>query len=148
MNPELVIQLIIDKLKKGVPNGFSGLGIIFIDDNSDELPISPLLEGKQNFSKIRDEKSIVEFLIKISSYKDERHDGFHIISKTKGLLDISQYFSPPIPKLFENTIYNVGARFRTAQFGSICEKVSLIVIIGQSGDISVAKNGAVAVIKK
>ena len=66
-----------------------------------------------------------------------------MINIKNGLLSISQYFSPPISKSDENTVYDVGARYRTAQYGSLCKGVLIIIVVAQTGLISIAKNGII-----
>jgi hypothetical protein len=143
MKEELILQRIKERVRDGLPSDFTGLGIIVVNNADDSLPVSPLLKGANDFSSYKSENKIVDFLFEISSYLDKRHDGFHIVSKEQGLLRISQYFSPPIPKSFDNTVFDVGARYRTAQYGSLCKNVDLIVVVGQFGSISIAKNGLV-----
>ena len=141
MEQELIIKSVKARIEEGVPADFSGMGIILVDDKIDSLPIAPLLSDESDLSNYKKEKEIVDFLFEISRSGDKRHDGFHVISIRKGLINISQYFSPPIPKSAENTVYDVGARYRTAQYGSLCKGVLLIVVVAQTGLISIAKNG-------
>lgn len=148
MKEELILKRIKERVREGLPSDFTGLGIIVIDNNAAYLPISPLLKGVNNLSAYQAENEIVDFLFEISSCVDKRHDGFHIVSQEQGLLKISQYFSPPIPESFDNTVFDVGARYRTAQYGSLCKNVALIIVIGQSGSISIARNGLVETLGK
>ena len=148
MKQNLIIKLIKKHIEEEVDQNFSGLGLIMVNSDTDSLPISPLLKEKEDLSIYKNENEIVDFLFKISHYKDNRHDGFHIINQEKGLIKISQYFSPCIPKDYEGIIYDVGARYRTSQFGSLYESVSSIIIVSQSGKISIARNGTVEVLVK
>lgn len=141
MEQKLIIKGINARIKEGLPAGFSGMGVILIEDNTVTLPITPLLSAKCDLSSFRNEKEIVDFILGISNSSDKRHDGFHVISLKKGLLSISQYFSPPIPKFDKNTICDVGARYRTAQYGSLCKGILSIIVVAQTGLISIAKNG-------
>ncbi len=103
MEQELIIKSVKARIEEGVPADFSGMGIILVDDKIDSLPIAPLLSDESDLSNYKKEKEIVDFLFEISRSGDKRHDGFHVISIRKGLINISQYFSPPIPKSAKNT---------------------------------------------
>lgn len=146
MNQEILLKAIIEIVRKGVPTGFTGLGIILINKDIGTLPISPLLSEDGFHIEYLDAQAVVNFLFSISSLKDKRHDGFHVVNLDFGLLKISQYFSPLIPKGFNETVFDVGARYRTAQYGSLYENVTSIIIVSQKGEVSVAKNGVVDLI--
>lgn len=142
----ILLNIVIDKVNKGLPIGFTGLGIVLIDDEIGSLPVSPLLSEIGYQSKLLDATKIVDFLFSISNITDQRHDGFHIVSQKKGLSKISQYFSPTIPQDFNGTVFDVGARYRTAQYGSLYENVTSVIVVSQKGQISVAKDGVVELI--
>ncbi len=146
MKQEIFLKAITDSVSKGVPTGFTGLGIIFISEDIGTLPISPLLNEDGFNTADVDEQAIVNFLFSISNHKDKRHDGFHVVSQDLGLLKISQYFSPLIPEGFNDTVFNVGARYRTAQYGSLYENVASIIVVSQKGEVSIARNGIVELI--
>jgi hypothetical protein len=146
MKQEIFLKAISENLRTGVPTGFTGLGIIFVNKDIGTLPISPLLSEEEFSTAGLDAHTIVNFLLSISNLKDKRHDGFHVVSRDLGLLRISQYFSPLIPKSFNETVFNVGARYRTAQYGSLYENVSSIIIISQQREVYIAKNGVVELI--
>lgn len=148
MKLELFLKTISKVIRKGVPTGFTGLGIILIDKNVGTLPISPLLSEDFYQQNALDVQEIVNFLFDISNIKDNRHDGFHVVYQNTGLLKISQYFSPLIPTGFNETVFDVGARYRTAQYGSLYENVSSIIVINQKGEVSVAKDGFVELMVK
>jgi hypothetical protein len=120
--------------------GFTGLGIILCDD-LDSLPISPLLTSSNSLKMFSSESEIIKFLFQISNVNDKRHDGFHIVKlKSKSVL-FSQYFSPQLPPNFKSLIYNVGARYRTAQLGSLYENIKAIITVNQHCEIYVFRNG-------
>ncbi len=148
MKQELFLKAINDASKRGLPAGFTGLGIIFIDRDIGMLPISPLLSEDCYYVEAFDIQETVNFLFSISNVRDKRHDGFHVVSQDMRLLKISQYFSPLIPKGFNETVFDVGARYRTAQYGSLYENVSSIIVISQKGKVSIAKDGIVELIVK
>lgn len=146
MKQEIFFKAITESVRKGIPIGFTGLGIIFISDDLETLPISPLLSEDYFNTADLDAQAVVDFLFSISNLKDKRHDGFHVVSRDLGLLKISQYFSPKIPKGFNRTVFNVGARYRSAQYGSLYENVTSIIVISQKGEVSIARNGVVELI--
>lgn len=146
MKQEIFLKAIREIVRKGVPTGFTGLGIIFIKKDIGTLPISPLLSEDGPHIEDLDDQVVVNFLFAISNIKDNRHDGFHVVSKDLGLLKISQYFSPLIPKDFNGTVFDVGARYRTAQYGSLYENVTSIIVVSQNGEVSIAKNGIVELV--
>lgn len=146
MEQELIINSIKNRIEEGVPVDFSGMGVILVENGIHNLPITPLLSDENNFSNYKKENEIADFLFEISRIGDKRHDGFHVINLANGLLSISQYFSPPIQISCESTIYNVGARYRTAQYGSMCKGVLLIIVVAQTGLMSIAKNGIMEVL--
>lgn len=146
MKQEIFLKAICDIVRKGVPNGFTGLGIILIESNIGTLPISPLLSEDGFHKEDLEGLDVANFLISISNIKDKRHDGFHVVSENSRLLKISQYFSPLIPQGFNGTVFDVGARYRTAQYGSLYENVKSIIIVNQKGEVSIAKKGIVELI--
>lgn len=143
MKQEIFLKAIIENVRKGVPTGFTGLGIILINKDIGTLPISPLLRKDCLHEGYLDAQGVVNFLFSISNLKDKRHDGFHIVNCDVGLLKISQYFSPLIPNDLIETVFDVGARYRTAEYGSLYENVNSIIIVSQKGEVSVANNGTV-----
>ncbi|WP_111976843.1 diadenylate cyclase [Algibacillus agarilyticus] len=146
MKQEIFLKAICEIARKGVPTGFTGLGIILINEDIGMLPISPLLSEDGFYTENLDAKAVANFLFSISNIKDKRHDGFHVVSRDSRLLKISQYFSPLIPKGFNKTVFDVGARYRTAQYGSLYENVTSIIVVNQKGEVSIAKKGVVELI--
>lgn len=139
----------IDQLTKlGIPIGFTGLGIILVSGSVERLPISSLLSENCAYSNNNNEKDIVNFLFSLSNIVDNRHDGFHVVSLKTGELKISQYFSPMISLDSNKTVFDVGARYRSAQYGSLDENIDSIIVINQNGSISIARKGFVELIKK
>ncbi|MGL4579960.1 MAG: diadenylate cyclase [Shewanella xiamenensis] len=146
MQQEIFLKAICDIARKGVPTGFTGLGVILINNDIGTLPISHLLSEDGFLTEDLDAQNVVNFLFSISNIKDKRHDGFHVVSGDARLLKISQYFSPLIPKGFNGTVFDVGARYRTAQYGSLYENVTSIIVVSQKGEVSIAKKGVVELI--
>lgn len=143
MKEEKILDSIMDGIARGVSSDFTGLGIILVKDGLDTLPTAALLDEETYLEKYKTEEEIIKFLINISHVADKRHDGFHIISQKLGLIKICQYVSPEIPRDFKGTIFNVGSRYRAAQYGSLYENVCSIIIVSHSGVMSVARNGTV-----
>jgi hypothetical protein len=79
MKLELFLKTISELTSKGMPAGFTGLGIILIDQDIGTLPISPLLSEDGCKQNALDVQEIVNFLFDISNIKDNRHDGFRNI---------------------------------------------------------------------
>jgi hypothetical protein len=148
MDTDTITKHIEAHIEKGLPKGFSGMGIILVDNESSDLPVSSLLSSNYDLSKYNNDKEIIGFLFEISHVKDIRHDGFHIVDTNNGLLCISQYFGPVIPATDVKTVYDVGARYRTAQYGSLCKGVVAIIIVSQAGIISIAQKGCMETLEK
>lgn len=140
-------QEIIDSIKKNYTNQrrdiFSGFGIVVYKDTITRLPISPLLKDKKPIADDIDKnvETTINFLYEISGWDDARHDGFHFIKVNSGLTHVSQYFSPPIPSNFRHTTYNIGARYRTAQYGSLLSDVLSVIVQNKDGLLHILKQG-------
>lgn len=147
MEKESFIKAIDEFVGNGMCAEFSGLGVIIVKEEIGTLPISPLLSKSTDYSHLTNAQEIINFLFHISNVNDMRHDGFHVISLKFGLLRISQFFSPNIPTNFKETVFDVGARYRTAQYGSLHQSVASVIVINQTGEVSVAINGYVELIK-
>lgn len=146
MKQEIFLKAICEIARKGMHTGFTGLGVILIKKELGTLPISPLLSEGGFHTEDLDAQGVVNFLFSISNIKDKRHDGFHVVNGDYRLLKISQYFSPLIPRGFNGTVFDVGARYRTAQYGSLYENVTSIIVVSQKGEVSIAKKGVVELI--
>ena len=137
---------LIDSIKrnytKQVRDNFSGLGIVVYKNTIKGLPISPLLKGTKSLVEIdKNVDTTIKFLFEISRWDDIRHDGFHFIKVNYGLTHISQYFSPSIPSEFEHATFNVGARYRTAQYGSLLSNVLSVITLSKDGSLHTLKKG-------
>jgi len=124
-------------------DGFTGFGVVIIEQDFCTLPISPLLELSDNSIYVESMDEVNKFLFDVSRSGDIRHDGFHIYYPEKKVLVISQYFSPPIQSQINNVVYNVGARVRAAQYGSLCQGVLGVITVGNSGKIYQALDGVI-----
>ena len=140
-------QEIIASIKKNYTNQtrdyYSGFGIVVYKDTITRLPISPLLEDAKPIADDIDNnlEATINFLYEISGWDDTRHDGFHFIKVNSGLTHVSQYFAPPIPPSFRHTTYNVGARYRTAQYGSLLSDVLSVIVQNREGLLHILKQG-------
>lgn len=123
------------------PNDFTGVGLVVYKKQIELLPVVPLLQSSMLENPIIDASDILSFLISISRYKDYRHDGFHFAHVDSGLTHISQFFSPPIPRGYIANKFNVGARHRTSELGSLLENVVEVIVLDRGGSVSVFKNG-------
>lgn len=133
---EELIEL-LTKIQLQAGKDFSGIGII-VCDNPGNLPIFPIrLEDHA-----REQKSLIEIFIEISSSNSEFHDGFHIVSSKFELLKIAQYFSPPIE---ENATPNreriFGGRYLAALFGSFIPTIKATGIASNGFGVAVFQNG-------
>lgn len=134
-------NLIVTSLSGKKNKDFTGFGVVIINEDFRELPISSLLYEFDSYLAIESLESLNSFLFETSKSSDHRHDGFHIYNTEKKILAISQYFSPPIKKELNSIIYNVGARVRTAQYGSLCKGVLAIITVSNSGEVYLVVNG-------
>ena len=139
-------QEIIASIKKNYTNqirgNFSGFGIVIYKDTITRLPISPLRKDTKPLADIdKNVETTINFLYEISGWDDARHDGFHFIKVNFGLTHVSQYFSPPIPSNFRHTTYNIGARYRTAQYGSLLSDVLSVIVLNKDGLLHILKQG-------
>lgn len=120
---------------------FTGFGVVITNEEFNNLPISSLLYESNTYFSIGSMETLMDFLFKVSKFSDCRHDGFHVYDPEKKLIAVSQYFSPPINNEIKGIIYNVGARVRTAQYGSLCQGVMAVITAGKSGDIYLVVKG-------
>lgn len=142
MNKFSLIKSIKHYLENASDN-FSGFGLILVNNDINNLPVMSLLSSDGDYSSFLSVDDVVKFIFDISIFTDIRHDGFHIVSETHGLLKISQFFSPKIRKDIPNIKFNVGARLRAAQFGSLYKDISAIIIVSNKGEIIIAENGEI-----
>ena len=56
MEQKIIIKNIKGRIEEGVPTDFSGMGVILVEDNIDNLPIAPLLSDAFNLSNYKKEK--------------------------------------------------------------------------------------------
>lgn len=136
-----IYNQVIRLRKEPVASDFSGFGLLIYRGDVLDLPVSPLVKMAKLENPISEVEKILEFLFSISRYSDIRHDGYHLIHENLGLTHIAHFFAPPIPHDFIPNKFNVGARYRSAEIGSIIPTIASIVIFGTNGNISQFQNG-------
>jgi|GEM_PF-6110840 len=130
-NVDSFLEWTISQFKSLKTNDFSGIGIVIYNDLQ-RLPYSELTPdaGKRFSLPISDPERILRIFQEISSVKSPYHDGFHLISSGLTLTNLCCYFAPPIVVgLGFQGIH--GARFRSAQYGSVLPAVDRVAIIGK-----------------
>lgn len=122
-------QLIIDIDKRKGKN-FSGIGLVLYD-HIPSIPISSLQEKDIFNLPIKEYTTILDVLLRISTYEHPFHDGFHFLNKNFELTHVSQYFSTPIIEN-KNVEFRFGSRYRTAFYGSFIEDIYACGVIGNN----------------
>jgi len=121
--------------------GFSGIGLVVYSDSND-LPISPLRNSYEEIQLPVIGWDKVELVIRqISNADSVFHDGFHFISMRGTLTHVSHYFAPPIASSSRALDFNVGARQRTAQLGSLLANVVATGVANLSHDVTIYSKG-------
>lgn len=134
-------QHIFDFDLENINSDFTGTGIVVYKETIEVLPVIPLVKDSCLTENIISESAIWNYLISISRYEDRRHDGFHFVHVKKGLSHISQFFSPPIPNGYHPKNYDVGARYRASEIGSLLDGVVEIIVLTKNKTIHVFNNG-------
>lgn len=134
------LREILQNVRKRIPKEeFCGLGVI-IYSNIKDLPILPLCPNQA----IEKGKELVEQLALASFYSNPCHDGFHLISDKLELTHKNQYFAPQIPAqkdAFDFGLMNRGARYMSAQIGSLIPSVCCIGIFSNRDGLVVFQDG-------
>jgi hypothetical protein len=128
-------------LSGGIPNDFSGLGVVIYRGRFMDLPVSPLLQKSEVQPSIDNDVEIANLLVSISRYSDVKHDGFHFIHEQEGLTHLCQFVSPTIPSKYEPTQYGVGARHRSAELTSLMNSISAVIVVERNGYVREFVNG-------
>lgn len=116
---------------------FSGIGLL-ICDNAENLPISPLYEKPVQIKSVE----ILEQLLELSDYKNDYHDGFHIMSSHFKMIHISQYIYPNPEKCLPlNASDRQGVRYFSARAISFLPDVKYSAIVSSNYEIHIFKNG-------
>jgi hypothetical protein len=136
-----IIKKVSELRQESPAADFSGFGLVIYRGSIDDFPITPLLSNSAPHSPIKDTRELADYLVSISRYSDVRHDGFHFAHVSLGLTHIAQFFSPPIPKAYHPEKFGVGARYRSAELGSLVKNIISIAIFGKDGNVVVFENG-------
>jgi hypothetical protein len=142
MPPHTTEQLreILASARSHIPEKeFCGIGVVLYLDYTG-LPVLPLCYGQS----IQKGGSLVERLIQASLYSNPCHDGFHLISSKLQLTHTNQYFAPPIPlnvSPYIRTTKNIGARYMTAQLGSLLPCVICTGIVSEKEGVVIFNKG-------
>ncbi len=116
---------------------FSGVGVL-VSTAPDELPIVSLRAG----GVLPDGRSTLDLLVSISRWTNEFHDGFHILSPSLRVSQVSVYFSPPIvPGLTADPMRRLGGRYWAAMFGSALPEVLASGVASAAYGVAVFENG-------
>ena len=143
MNVDNYASQIAGIIARDISTDFTGFGLVLVTENISKLPVAPLLDDEMSQHSIESISALCEFLLTISKPNDVRHDGFHFYDVKNKVLTISQYFSPEIPLSMEGILRNVGARLRTAQYGSSIPGVLGIITINSDKKMCLAKDGKI-----
>lgn len=106
----------------------------------DGLPVLPLCSNQF----VKNSNSLAEGLAQASFFSNPCHDGFHLISDKLQLTHTNQYFAPPLPS--KVTAYlkpknTTGARYMSAQLGSLLPMVSCVGIVSEKEGIVIFEDG-------
>ncbi len=136
------LREVLANARKCIPeNEYCGIGAVLYSDFNG-LPVLPLCPKQ----KINMEHSLAEQLAYASLYSNPCHDGFHLISDKLLLTHTNQYFAPPLPfdkAVYADPIHHHGARYVSAQIGSLMSCVYCTGIISEKDDLVVFINGRV-----
>lgn len=132
---------ILTEIKKDLPSGFSGLGLVAYDSSI----FSPLnhcdLRPDIKFPSYNIfDDNIYTCLLNISDYRNTLHDGFHFIDQNGTLTHVAQYFVPNIVKELKPDPQH-GVRLYSSICGSTVSGVLFIATICSNGDIYIHKDG-------
>lgn len=134
------LRIILESTKALIPkNEFCGLGVVMYL-MYDGLPVLPLCSD-QFFQK---SNSLAEQLAQASFFSNPCHDGFHLISDELQLTHTNQYFAPPLPSkvtAYSKPKSTCGARYMSAQIGSLLPMVSCVGIVSEKEGIVIFEDG-------
>ena len=137
---------LLKRISDNCTENFSGIGIVVYDDervfdSNCHCDLRP--NNKCKNYNIKDER-IVNYLIDVSDYHNDLHDGFDMIDMidSKGnLTHVAQYFVPPIVKRFQPNLKH-GVRLHSSICGSVLDGVICIGVISSGRDIYILRNGS------
>ncbi len=134
------LRIILEGARTLIPeNEFCGLGVVMYSAY-DDLPVLPLCSDQS----IQKGSSLEEQLAQASLFSNPCHDGFHLISDELQLTHTNQYFAPPLPltaNAYSKVKYTCGARFMSAQIGSLLSMVSCVGIVSDKDGVVIFEDG-------
>ena len=133
---------LLKRISDNCTENFSGIGIVVYDervfDSNCHCDLRP--NNKCKNYNIKDER-IVNYLIDVSDYHNDLHDGFDMIDSKGNLTHVAQYFVPPIVKRFQPNLKH-GVRLHSSICGSVLDGVICIGVISSGRDIYILRNGS------
>jgi hypothetical protein len=120
---------------------FSGIGVVIYRGKVERFALSPLVQDSVLSAPLKGDGEIAKFLISISRYSDPRHDGFHFVEEAAGLTHVSQLVSPLIRPDHAPSVFNVGARYRSAELISMMDTVSGVLVVEKNGRVLQFRHG-------
>lgn len=137
MELEIKLRCLLDEVRKNIPNNeFCGVGVV-ICSTFEEMPIASLCPGHS----LPDRGTIAEKIADCSFSSHPCHDGFHILNEIWELKARNQYFAPFIEGVELNGNHSVGARYVTAQYGSLLKSVACTGVLSERDGLVVFVNG-------
>lgn len=134
------LRIILEDAKTLIPeNEFCGLGVVMYS-TYDDLPVLPLCSDQS----INKGSSLAEQLAQASLFSNPCHDGFHLLSDELQFTHTNQYFAPPLPSKasqYSKAKKTCGARYMSAQLGSLLPMVSCTGIVSDSEGIVIFEDG-------
>ncbi|MGZ8214510.1 MAG: hypothetical protein ACXWTP_08425 [Methylosarcina sp.] len=134
------LQKILANARESIPaREFCGIGVVLYSDFK-SLPVLPLCPNQL----IQQEQNIVDKLVSASLLSNPCHDGFHLISLELEVTHTNQYFAPPLPSsmnIYGRQMKNRGARYVSAQIGSLLPGVCCTGIVSDRDGLVIFENG-------
>ena len=134
------LRKILETARTHIPeNEFCGIGAVLYLVY-DGLPVLPLCSDHSFQNSI----SLAEQLAQASLFSNPCHDGFHLISNELQLTHTNQYFAPPLPSkasAYSRAKKTCGARYMSAQIGSLLPMVSCTGIVSDKEGIVIFEDG-------
>jgi hypothetical protein len=127
---------------------FAGLGLVFYLDRS-VLPTHPLTSPDSNVSlPAKTLQESIELLSSVSHRSSVHHDGFHLVqAESCFVTDVSQFLSPPIPRVPLKIERAGGARHMAARLTSLMPAVALTAVYTLESEVSLYDRGEMRTIR-
>ena len=140
---KIVLDLysMLKKIRTNCTDNFSGIGIIVYDENifdsNRHCDLRPNVKCP-NYNIV--DRQLVNYLIRISDYRNDLHDGFNMVDSKGNLTHVAQYFVPPIVKKLQPNLHH-GVRLHSSICGSVLDGVICIGEISSEREKKKKKNG-------